>query len=177
MKHLFLALLLLALHFSWAQAFNLKECVVIAQFEKPEDRYALEVNLCEIFTAMHIKAIPATNFVKQGGSSQVLATDSSLTALKEKGFSTYCLVNVKGFDNRFKKSEHPPLFSEGLDRATIYNLYKDEISNLTLEFIFYREGKPVFNDVYKISNIGDRDDVIKRLKKKGPKYFLKNWFS
>ena len=45
------------------------------------------------------------------------------------------------------------------------------------EFIFYRDGKPVFNDVYKISNIGDRDDVIKRLKKKGPKYFIKNWFS
>jgi len=45
MKHLFLAILLLTLHFSWAQAFNLKECVVIAQFEKPEDRYALEVNL------------------------------------------------------------------------------------------------------------------------------------
>lgn len=177
MKHLILVLALLVLNISWTQVFNLKECVVIGQFEKPEDRYALEVTLCEIFTAMRIKAIPATNFVKQGGSSQVLASDSSLIALKEKGFSTYCLVNVKGFDNRFKKSENPPLFSEGLDRATIYNLYKDEISNLSLEFIFYRDGKPVFNDVFKISNIGDRDDVIKRMKKKGPKYFLKNWFS
>lgn len=177
MKHLILILALIVLNISWTQAFKLKECVVIGQFEKPEDRYALEGTLCEIFTAMQIKAIPATNFVKQGGSSQVLASDSSLMALKEKGFSTYCLVNVKGFDNRFKKSEHPPLFSEGLERATIYNLYKDEISNLTLEFIFYRDGKHVFNDVYKISNIGDRDDVIKRLKKKGPTYFMKNWFS
>ncbi len=177
MKNLSLVIFLFTLHVSWAQAFDLNECVVIGQFEKPEDRYALEVTMCEIFTAMHIKSIPATNFVKQGGSSQVLASDSSLMALKEKGFLTYCLVNVKGFDNRFKKSENPPLFPEGLDRATIYNLYKDEISNLTLEFIFYRDGKSVFNDVFKISNIGNRDDVIKRLKKKGPKYFLKNWFS
>jgi hypothetical protein len=160
-----------------AQTFSLKECVVIGQFDKAEDRYALEVNLCELLTAMNIKAIPASNFVKQGGSSAILASDSSMQALQAKGFTTYCLVNVKGYDNRFKKSENPPTFSEGLERASLYNLYKDEASSVTLEFIFYRNKLPVFNDVFKIGNIGNRDDVIKRLKKKGPKHILKSWLS
>ena len=177
MKQSITLLCLLVISLTWSQAFKLSECVVIGQFDKPEDRYALEINLCEIFTAMKIKSMPATNLVKQGGSSQVLASDSSLNALKAKGFSTYCLVNVKGYDNRFKRSENPPTFTEGLERATIYNLYKDEATSVTLEFIFYRDGKPVFNDILKITNIGNRDDVIKRLKKKGPKHFLKHWFS
>jgi hypothetical protein len=62
-----------------------------------------------------------------------------------------------------------------LERATLYNLYKDEIASVSFEFIFYRDAKPVFNDVLKIGNIGNRDDVIKRLKKKAPKHIQEHW--
>ena len=78
MKKSITLLYLLLVSLTWSQALKLSECVVIGQFDKPEDRYALEINLCEIFTAMKIKSMPATNLVKQGGSSQVLASDSSL---------------------------------------------------------------------------------------------------
>lgn len=177
MRILPVLLIFLAFQVAFSQGLALKECIVIGQFDKPEDRYALEVNLCEILNAMHVKATPASNYVKQGGSSMVLASDSSLKALTQKGFNTYCLVNVKGYDNRFKKSENPPIFKDGLERATIYSLYKEEISNVSFEFIFYRNGLPVYNDVYRVGNIGDRDDVIKRLKKKFPKHILKNWLN
>lgn len=158
-----------------SQGLNLKECVVIGQFDKPEDRYAMEVTLCEILNALSIKAVPSSNFVKQGGNSNILASDSSIQSLKTKQLTTYCLINVKGYDKRFKKSESLPSFSEGLERATLYNLYKEEIASVSFEFIFYRDSKPVFNDVLKIGNIGNRDDVLKRLKKKAPKHILENW--
>ncbi|MFZ9581798.1 MAG: hypothetical protein ACO28O_02360 [Crocinitomicaceae bacterium] len=160
---------------AFSQGLNLKECIVIGQFDKPEDRYAMEVTLCEILNTLSIKAVPSSNFVKQGGNSIILASDSSMQALKAKNLNTYCLINVKGYDKRFKKSEILPSFSEGLERATLYNLYKDEIASVSFEFIFYRDAKPVFNDVLKIGNIGNRDDVIKRLKKKAPKHIQEHW--
>lgn len=158
-----------------SQSLTLKESVVIGQFDKPEDRYTMEVTMCEILNALSVKAVPSSNFVKQGGNSIILASDSSMQALKAKNLNTYCLINVKGYDKRFKKSEILPSFSEGLERATLYNLYKDEIASVSFEFIFYRDSKPVFNDVLKIGNIGNRDDVIKRLKKKAPKHIVEHW--
>ncbi|NDB34949.1 MAG: hypothetical protein EB023_06305 [Flavobacteriia bacterium] len=158
-----------------AQSFQLKECVVIGQFEKYEDRYAMEVTFCEIFKALRVKSLPATNFIKQGAQMDVLLSDSLKSLLSQQGISTYCLINVKGYDKRFKKSEAPLPFSEALERASIYNLYKEDISSVTLEFIFYQNNVGVFSDVFKVSNIGDRDDVIKRIKKKAPMHILKNW--
>lgn len=158
-----------------AQNFKLKECVVIGQFDKPEDRYAIEVTFCELFNALKVKAVPSSNYIKQGSGIATLLSDSLITDLTHKGFSTYCLINVKGYDKRFKKSELLPSFNEAMERASIYNLYKDDIASVTLEFIFYQNKTAVFSDVFKISNIGERDDVIKRIKKKAPKFILKNW--
>ena len=158
-----------------AQNFKLKECVVIGQFDKTEDRYAIEVTFCELFNALKVKAVPSSNYIKQGSGITALVSDSLMSDLSYKGFSTYCLINVKGYDKRFKKSELLPGFNEALERASIYNLYKDDIASVTLEFIFYQNKTAVFSDVFKISNIGERDDVIKRIKKKAPKYILKNW--
>ncbi len=158
-----------------AQNFKLKECVVIGQFDKPEDRYAIEVTFCELFNALKVKAVPSSNYIKQGSGIATLLSDSLMNDLTHKGFSTYCLINVKGYDKRFKKSELLPGFDEAMERASIYNLYKDDIASVTLEFIFYQNKTPVFSDVFKVSNIGERDDVIKRIKKKAPKYILKNW--
>ncbi|NBO61385.1 MAG: hypothetical protein EBU82_10495 [Flavobacteriia bacterium] len=158
-----------------AQNFKLKECVVIGQFDKPEDRYAIEVTFCELFNALKVKAVPSSNYLKQGSGITTLLSDSLMNDLTHKGFSTYCLINVKGYDKRFKKSVLLPGFDEALERASIYNLYKDDIASVTLEFIFYQNKTAVYSDVFKISNIGERDDVIKRIKKKAPKYILKNW--
>jgi hypothetical protein len=158
-----------------AQNFKLKECVVIGQFDKSEDRYAIEVTFCELFNALKVKAVPSSNYSKQGSGIATLVSDSLMSDLGYKGFSTYCLINVKGYDKRFKKSELLPGFDEALERASIYNLFKNDIASVTLEFIFYQNKTAVFSDVFKISNIGERDDVIKRIKKKAPKYILKNW--
>jgi hypothetical protein len=159
----------------FSQNFKLKECVVIGQFDKPEDRYAVEVTFCEMLNAMRVKATPASNYVKQGSDINTLISDSITLELAKKGFVTYCIINVKGYDKRFKKSEVLPMFDEALERASIYKLYKEDISSVTLELIFYQNKKAVFTDVLKISNIGKRDDVIKRIKKKVPKHILRNW--
>jgi|LauGreDrversion2_6_1035139.scaffolds.fasta_scaffold06391_2 hypothetical protein len=177
MRCLLFSVLVLVGFQCFAQGLKLKECVVIAQFEKLEDRYALEVNLCEILNPMKVQTIPATNIVKQGGTALQLSSDSSMMSWKAKNIQTYCVVSVKGYDKKFKSSKSDISFKDALERATLYSLYKADISSVTFEFLFFREGKVVYSDLLKIGNIGERDDVVKRFRKKAPKHIAEHWLN
>lgn len=159
---------------SWGQ-FELKNAVIVGQFDKPEDRYAIEVNVTEIFSQIGIKTIPLQNIIKQGGSALILIEDSVQNALKRKGFDTYVVINVRGYDRTFKPSTTKERFDEVLNRTSIYKLYKDESTSISFEFIFFRNNEVVFRDILKCGNISDRDSTIKRFKKKLPKRMKKKW--
>ncbi len=177
MRYLLLFILVLFGYNFFAQGLKLKECVMIAQFEKLEDRYAMEVNLCEILNPLKVQTIPATNIVKQGGTALQLSSDSSMLYWNAKNIQTYCVVSVKGYDKKFKPSKTEIAFKDALERATLYSLYKEDISSVTFEFLFFRGGKLVYSDLIKIGNIGERDDVIKRFRKKAPKHIMENWLN
>lgn len=171
-----LGFLLLSL-FSFSQGLKLKNVLVIGQFEKPEDRYAIEVIFTEVLTEMGIKALPSLNILKQGTSEVNLVNDSVRQIIKTKGFDTYVIVNVRGYDRKFKPSEAKISFEEMINMATLYHIYRDEVSSVSFEFTFFRNDQVVYRDILRCGNISNRDSVIKRFRKKLPKLIQKNWRS
>lgn len=154
---------------------NLTNAIVIGQIDKPQERYALEGALTSLLAQNGVKSAPSLNYVKVGGDTQVLASDSMMTAMKNLGFDTYCIVNVRGYDRKFKASERRDPLIEKLGQGSLFELYRQEAVSVTFEFTFYRNGEFVKSDIVKLGNISDRDSVLKRFNKKMEKHITKNW--
>ena len=129
-KNLFVSslfLLLFVANISWSQSLKLSNAIVIAQFDKAEDRYALEVTITELFTQYKIKAMPSLNLLKQGADASVLVDDTLQRDLRKVGYDTYLVVNVRGYDRTFKPATQKISFAEMLDMTSIYHLYREQI--------------------------------------------------
>jgi hypothetical protein len=170
-----LFLLILFNNFISSQSLKLKNAIVIAQFDKQEDRYALEVSLTEMFAEYNIKAMPSLNLLKQGADASVLADDTLQKNLKIAGYDTYLVVNVRGYDRTFKPATQKISFAEILDMTSIYHLYRDEATSVSFEFTFFRNNEVVQRNILKCGNISDRNSVLKRFRKKLPKIIEKGW--
>lgn len=174
MKQLIILFILIG---GWSVAQNnvqLKNALIIGQMDKPEDRYSAEINLVELFASHGIVAKPSLNYVKVGQDSRILAEDSLRALLAAQGIDTYVIVSVRGFDRKFKSSSQKSLV-ETLEAGNLFRLYRDGAVSVSFEFIFYRNGEFVGNDIIKCGNISDRDSVIKRLRKKTNKRLTKKW--
>jgi hypothetical protein len=170
-----LFLLLIVSNVSWTQVLKLNNVIVIAQFDKSEDRYALEVTLTELLAQNKIKAMPSLNLLKQGANASILVDDTLQKDLKTAGFDTYMVVNVRGYDRKFKPATQKISLAEILEMASIYHLYRDEATSVSFEFTFFRNNEVVRRDILKCGNISDRNSVLKRLRKKLPKLIEKSW--
>jgi hypothetical protein len=170
-----LFLLLIVSNVSWTQVLKLNNVIVIAQFDKSEDRYALEVTLTELLAQNKIKAMPSLNLLKQGANASILVDDTLQKDLKTAGFDTYMVVNVRGYDRKFKPSTQKISLAEILEMTSIYHLYRDEATSVSFEFTFFRNNEVVRRDILKCGNISDRNSVLKRLRKKLPKLIEKSW--
>lgn len=177
-KSLFVCSLFLLLSFNnfiSSQSLKLKNTIVIAQFDKQEDRYAMEVSLTEMLAEYNIKAMPSLNLLKQGADASVLADDTLQKNLKTAGYDTYLIVNVRGYDRTFKPATQKISFAEMLDMTSIYHLYRDEATSVSFEFTFFRNNEVVQRNILKCGNISDRNSVLKRFRKKLPKIIEKSW--
>jgi hypothetical protein len=177
-KSLFVCSLFLLLslnNFISSQSLKLKNAIVIAQFDKQEDRYALEVSLTEMLAEYNVKALPSLNLLKQGADASVLADDTLQKNLKIAGYDTYLVVNVRGYDRTFKPATQKISFAEILDMTSIYHLYRDEATSVSFEFTFFRNNEVVQRNILKCGNISDRNSVLKRFRKKLPKIIEKSW--
>ena len=159
-----------------SQTMEKSKLLVIGQFDRPDERYAVEVTLTELFSQNGIVAMPSLNILKQGSDPSVLASDTLQKMLLKKNIDTYLVVNVRGYDRRFKPSEIDVSLSEILGRTSIYHIYREEATSVSLEFTFFKENKVVFRDILRCGNISDRDSVLKRIQKKLPKRMSKKWF-
>ena len=56
--------------------FKLSNVIVVAQQDKPEDRYSLEINVLQLLASRGINTKASLNIVKQGGSPLILSEDS-----------------------------------------------------------------------------------------------------
>ena len=172
----FFLLFLLSFH-SASQGLKLTNAIVIAQFERPEDRYTIELNTTQILSNLGIKAQPSLNFLKQGANINNLTSDSLRENIKAKGYDTYLFVNVKGYDRKFKASKAKINMSEILERESIYKIYRDESTSISFEFLFFKNNEMIFSDLIKVSNISNRDAVIKKYRKVLESRAQKKWLN
>ena len=177
MKYLLFIGLAILTHVVSAQSVQLKNAVVITQFDKEEDRYAMQALMADILKGYQIKALPVMNVLKQGEDPQHLLNDSIQQILVQKGFDTYLVVNVRGYDRTFKPSEDTQTLAELLETTSIYQIYRDEATSVSFEFSIYRDGKLVSRQVLRCGNVSDRDSVLKRLRKRLPKKVIPAWIS
>lgn len=177
MKYAIIALLSLLSVTTFSQTKNLKlrNVVVVGQFDKPEDRFTIESTLTSMLSQFNVKTTPSVNYVKTGESSTILASDSLNNALKEKGFDTYVIVSVRGYDRKYKISELKYTFKEKLDQGTLREIYRNAAVSVTFEFAFYRNGELVAIDQIKCNNISDRESVLKRFVNAVEKRIEKKW--
>jgi hypothetical protein len=160
-----------------AQDLKLQNALVIGQLDKQEDRYSLEINLTEMLSEAGVKAMPSLNVLKLGSDASILASDSVQKVLAAKGIDTYVLISIRGYDRKFKKSVRVDDLTTVLQAGNLFPLYRDEVTSVCFEFLFYRNGKFVKSDILKCGNVSDRDSVIKRFRKKVSKRISKNWLN
>lgn len=70
MKYLVFFGLAILTHLVSAQSVKLTNAVVITQFDKEEDRYAMQALMADILKGYQIKALPVMNVLKQGEDPQ-----------------------------------------------------------------------------------------------------------
>lgn len=140
-----------------------------------EDRYSLEVSLIELLRQYNIKTMASLNVIKQGGSPKILLNDSVQNALKQQGIDTYMLISVRGYDKKFKPSEQLKSLEDELEAGHLFPVYRENITSVTFSVTFYRDEKPVHNELIKIGATGSREDVLKKLMKKLDKLLRKEW--
>ncbi len=145
---------------------KLTNALVIGQLDTPEDRYSLEINLTDLLARKGIKAVPSLNVLKLGADSQQLATDSVQQAIKAKGIDTYMLVSIRGYDRKYRVGNLDDSFETALGQASFFELYREGIVSISFQIKIFRDGKCVAADMIKCGNIGDRDTVLRRLRKK-----------
>jgi len=172
MKSFILSLFLLSVLQVFGQGIKLTNAVVIAQFEKEEDRYAMQALMTDMLQQHQIKTLPIMNILKQGEDMQHLLLDSVQQVLVQKGFDTYVVVNVRGYDRTFKPSTDVQTLAELLETTSIYHIYRDEATSVSFEFSVYRGGKLIDRQILRCGNVSDRDSVLKRLRKRFNKKIL-----
>lgn len=154
---------------------NLKNALVIGQFDDPQDRYLIEIALTEMLNAQGVKSNPSLNVLKLGESASSLLMDSVQTSIKEKNIDTYLMVSVRGYDKKYRPSSYLPTMKEAIEGGNIYSLYKADIVSVSFDFKFFRDGVCVYNDIVKCGSVGDRDGVMKKFRKKVSKRIIKAW--
>ncbi len=155
--------------------FKLTNAVIIGMMDDQNERYSIEINLTELLTSRGIKALPSLNIIKLGEDSRVLASDSLQNSIKEKGFDTYMLVSVRGYDKRYKVSPSQPSFAEALEAGNLYKMYQMDVVSVSFEVKFYRNGTCVHTQIVKCGGVGDRESVVKKFRKKMKKLIDKKW--
>ncbi|HLV42037.1 MAG TPA: hypothetical protein VKY37_07150 [Brumimicrobium sp.] len=162
----------------WAQdntSLNLKNVLVVAQQDDLSDRYTIEVALLQLFNSYNINSLASLNVLKQGGSADILMSDTTRQELSDKGINTYLLVSVRGFNNRFKPSSRVKDFEEEINAGHLYPLYRESASTVTFTFTFYRDLQPVHSEMIRTGTVGSKDAVMKKLMKKVERKLVKEW--
>lgn len=154
---------------------SLTNTLVIGQMDTPSDRYSIEITLTEMLTNYGVKAVPSLNVLKLGSDSRALATDSIQRIIAAKGVDTYCIVSIRGFDRNYDVANTADDFATSLDQASFFELYRADAVSISFQFKFFRGNKCVHSEIVKCGNIGSRESVLKRFRKKVGKRIKKSW--
>lgn len=154
---------------------NLNNVLVIAQQDKLEDRYTLEIAMLELMRSNDIVAKSSLNLLKQGQDPSVLASDSVSRKLANDGIDTYLLISVRGYDTRFNPSQNLPELKEELRSGHLFPLWRESASTVTFTFLFYRNGIPAHYELIRVRAGASKDAMMKKLYRKVEKRLQKKW--
>lgn len=154
---------------------NLENALVIAQQDKQPDRYSLEVATLQLLNSYGVKTKASLNVLKQGGTADVLLTDSLQNKLKSEGVDTYMLISVRGYDKRFRPAEKIKSLEEEIKAGHLFPLYRESATSVTFTITFYRDGEPVHSELIKTGTVGSKDAVIKKLMRKMERSLKRDW--
>lgn len=172
---------LIFVFFGWIQTshsqdeLNLDNALVIAQQNEQADRFSLEVAILQLLNSYNVKTKASLNVLKQGGTADVLLTDSLQARLKKDGIDTYMLISVRGYDKRFRPSDKINTLQEEIEAGHLFPLYRESATSVTFTVTFYRNGEPVHYELIKTGTVGSKDAVIKKLMKKMERSLRKDW--
>ncbi len=152
----------------------LYKAVLVAQLDRPEDKFTAEINLAEIFAENKVEVIPSLNLLKEGSPLSVLVSDSIKSILNQKQINTYILVNVRGYDRSFRPSTKIGALEQELMVGHMFPLFRDEITSITFEFNFFRDNKLIHTELLRLRNVSTKEKVIQKLHKKLPSR-IKRW--
>ncbi|MCF8414693.1 MAG: hypothetical protein K9G40_00515 [Crocinitomicaceae bacterium] len=172
---LFFALVLSISSWGQIEQLNLKNALVVGQMDKSEDRFSVEINITELLTNAGVKASPSLNVLKLGSSAELLTTDSIKALVASKGFDTYLLISIRGYDKKFKATNSKDDLATALGAGNLFQLYRDEVTSVSFEFMFFRNNVMVASDIIRCSNVSNRDAVVKKLRKAVSKRITKTW--
>lgn len=172
---LFISIFIFSVVHAQVDEFKLENALVVAQQDKQEDRYSLEVALIQLFNSYDIKTKASLNVIKQGGSPNILLNDSVQKSLKSQGIDTYMLVSVRGFDKRYKTSKKIKPLEDEIDAGHLFPIYRESAASVTFSFTFYKNGKPVHHELIRTGTVGSRDAVLKKLLRKVDRALRKDW--
>lgn len=154
---------------------TVQNVLVVGQMDTPEDRYSIEINLAEMFSSKNVKAIPSLNILKMGNDARLLASDSIQKIVAAKGVDTYCIVSIRGFDRKYAIANMSDDFATSLDQASFFELYRTDAVSVSFQIKFFRNNTCVHAEIVKCGNIGSRETVVKRFRKKVQKRINKAW--
>ena len=84
MRNYFVLCLLIfigSISFSQNKHIQLTNGLIVAQLDRPEEKFTLEINLAELFANEGVQVIPSLNILKQGEIASVLASDSIIVCV------------------------------------------------------------------------------------------------
>lgn len=154
---------------------NLSNVFVIAQQDKLEDRYTMEIAMLELMRSNDIVAKSSLNILKQGQDPSILASDSITRKLGNDGIDTYLLISVRGYDTRFNPSQKLPELKDELRSGHLFPLWRESASTVTFTFLFYRNGIPAHYELIRVRAGGSKDAMMKKLYRKVEKRLQKDW--
>jgi hypothetical protein len=154
---------------------DLNNVVVVAQFDKLDDRFQMELAMVELLTEAGIKALPSMNFLKTGANANLLGSDSIMAVLKSKGFTKIMLVSCRGFDTQFKEAKMQSDLNTELGIGHLFPIFRDESTSVTFEFRVFEGNTFIQYSIKKIGAISSRDGVMKKFKKKMRKTIRRRW--
>jgi hypothetical protein len=145
---------------------NLSNVLVVAQQDKTEDRYNLELAVIDAMRKNNILAKSSLNIVKQGQDPIILASDSIQRKLSNEGINTYMLISVRGYDRNFNATKNIPSLKEELRSGHLFQIWRKSVRSVTFTIIFYRNEIPVHYELMKIRTGKDQEKVLERLSKR-----------
>ncbi len=154
---------------------NLTNVLVVAQQDKTEDRYNLELAVIDAMRNNNINARSSLNIVKQGQDPAILANDSIQRKLTNEGIDTYMLISVRGYDRNFNATQNIPSMGEELRSGHLFQIWRKSAKSVTFTIIFYRNRIPIHYELMKIRTGKNQEQVLERLTKKMDNRISRAW--